>query len=95
MAGGYRSYDLCAPDVVRDIRMLLAAGLPTRTIREVLPCVEDRGTTVGDCMADRLRDRLTELRPNSPTWPPPATLWPLCSPTQHGWPLWAPRPDAG
>ncbi|GAA3589163.1 MerR family transcriptional regulator [Streptomyces osmaniensis] len=60
-AGGHRSYDLCAPDVVRDIRMLPAAGLPTRTIREVLPCVENRGTTVGDCMADRLRDRLTEL----------------------------------
>ncbi|MFD5013503.1 MerR family transcriptional regulator [Streptomyces chartreusis] len=60
-AGGHRSYDLCAPDVVRDIRMLLASGLPTRTIREVLPCVENRGTTVGDCMADRLRDRLTEL----------------------------------
>ncbi|MFD5846448.1 MerR family transcriptional regulator [Streptomyces chartreusis] len=60
-AGGHRSYDLCAPDVVRDIRMLLAAGLPTRTIREVLPCVENRGTTVGDCMSDRLRDRLTEL----------------------------------
>lgn len=61
-AGGHRSYDDNAPDVVRDIRMLLAAGLPTRTIREVLPCVENRGTTVGDCMAGRLRARLDDLR---------------------------------
>lgn len=60
-AGGQRSYGEGASEVVRDIRMLLAAGLPTRTIREVLPCVENCGTTVGDCMADRLRDRLSDL----------------------------------
>ncbi|MEV6103176.1 MerR family transcriptional regulator [Streptomyces sp. NPDC051940] len=60
-SGGHRSYDEGAPEVVTGIRLLLDAGLPTRTIREVLPCVENCGTTVGDCMADRLRDRLAEL----------------------------------
>ncbi|MFJ2826097.1 MerR family transcriptional regulator [Streptomyces sp. NPDC087263] len=59
--GGHRSYDADAPTAVRGIRLLLDAGLPTRVIREVLPCVEDDGTTVGDCMADRLRGRLCEL----------------------------------
>ena len=35
---GYRDYDDAAEQVVRQIRALLAAGLPTQVIRQVLPC---------------------------------------------------------
>ncbi len=35
---GYRTYDETAYDAVLRIRALLAAGLPTRVIRQVLPC---------------------------------------------------------
>lgn len=35
---GYRTYDDTAIGVVLRIRALLAAGLPTRVIRQVLPC---------------------------------------------------------
>ena len=35
---GYRTYDETAPAAVLRIRALLAAGLPTRIIRQVLPC---------------------------------------------------------
>ncbi|WP_443333658.1 MerR family transcriptional regulator [Streptomyces sp. CB02460] len=37
LAGGHRRYDADAPAVVRRIRALLDAGLPTRTIRDLLP----------------------------------------------------------
>ncbi|MCP2169812.1 MerR family transcriptional regulator [Goodfellowiella coeruleoviolacea] len=36
---GYRDYDEGAVDTVRDIRTLLAAGLPTALIAELLPCM--------------------------------------------------------
>ncbi|RCH70197.1 MerR family transcriptional regulator [Streptomyces sp. SDr-06] len=35
---GYRVYDADTEDSVTRIRALLAAGLPTRVIRQVLPC---------------------------------------------------------
>ncbi|MFI6684209.1 MerR family transcriptional regulator [Streptomyces sp. NPDC050485] len=35
---GYRTYDVAAEETVVRIRALLAAGLPTRVIRQVLPC---------------------------------------------------------
>lgn len=62
---GYREYD--EPDVatVRNIRTLLAAGLSTATIAEVLPCmVADGEQLVPGCpeMVDGLveeRDRIT------------------------------------
>lgn len=38
---GYREYDKPAVDTVRRIRALLAAGLPTETIRQALPCIVD------------------------------------------------------
>lgn len=57
--GGQRVYDEGAADVVRNIRMLLDAGLPTKVIREVLPCVEPDG--IHACVADRLRAQLSEI----------------------------------
>ncbi|MEU5977476.1 MerR family transcriptional regulator [Streptomyces sp. NPDC047315] len=39
--GGYREYDDGDVDTVRAIRTLLAAGLGTRTIAELLPCTVD------------------------------------------------------
>ncbi|WP_372407064.1 MerR family transcriptional regulator [Streptomyces luteireticuli] len=56
--GGHRSYAADAPLVVGRIRGLLDAGLPTRVIREVLPCVEGDGLFVHPCVGDRLRDQL-------------------------------------
>ncbi|MEV0838834.1 MerR family transcriptional regulator [Actinocatenispora sera] len=59
---GYREYDDSAVDTVRRIRALLAAGLPTRTIRTVLPCATGDGT-VHPCpgVLDLLRNRLATL----------------------------------
>ncbi|EMF02266.1 MerR family transcriptional regulator [Streptomyces mobaraensis NBRC 13819 = DSM 40847] len=56
--GGHRSYGPEAPLAVRRIRALLDAGLPTRVIREVLPCVEGDGLFVHPCVSDRLREQL-------------------------------------
>jgi DNA-binding transcriptional MerR regulator len=38
---GYREYDERAPATVARIRAMLAAGLPTALIGEILPCVVD------------------------------------------------------
>jgi DNA-binding transcriptional MerR regulator len=43
-ANGYRDYDDQTVDTVRRIRALLAAGLPTRIIHQVLPCTMDEAT---------------------------------------------------
>jgi DNA-binding transcriptional MerR regulator len=59
--GGHRHYADDAPTVVRRIRTLLAAGLPTRVIREVLPCASGSGEVLDACTLDRLRGRLTGL----------------------------------
>src|SRR3954471_8132306 len=40
---GYRVYAESDVDVVRHVRMLLAAGLNTRFISNVLPCMVDTG----------------------------------------------------
>jgi DNA-binding transcriptional MerR regulator len=40
---GYRDYAESDVDVVRHVRMLLAAGLNTEFIRNVLPCMVDTG----------------------------------------------------
>ncbi|GAA3881946.1 MerR family transcriptional regulator [Saccharothrix violaceirubra] len=39
-ANGYREYDERFVDRVRQIRGLLDAGLPTRIIRQILPCLD-------------------------------------------------------
>ncbi|MEU9125050.1 MerR family transcriptional regulator [Streptomyces sp. NPDC048506] len=61
-ANGYREYDDRTVVTVRSIRALLAAGLPTRLIRRVLPCTSD-GATVRPCpgVLDGLRDQLDVL----------------------------------
>ncbi|MEJ3658283.1 MerR family transcriptional regulator [Actinomycetes bacterium KLBMP 9759] len=71
---GYREYTEDAVGAVRRIRTLLAAGLPTRTIAEVLPCivevgVEDVASTCPDDLAvyladerSRITDAITELQ---------------------------------
>ncbi|MFE1308446.1 MerR family transcriptional regulator [Streptomyces sp. NPDC058755] len=43
-ANGYREYDDRTVETVRRIRALLAVGLPTRLIRQVLPCTFDEAT---------------------------------------------------
>lgn len=59
---GYRYYDSAAEGTVLRIRALLAAGLPTRTIRRLLPCAEEDGTVL-PCAGtiDLMRDQLAEL----------------------------------
>lgn len=43
-ANGYREYDERTVETVRRVRALLAVGLPTRIIRQVLPCTLDEAT---------------------------------------------------
>ncbi|MEU6585410.1 MerR family transcriptional regulator [Nocardia sp. NPDC046763] len=67
-SNGYRSYPATAPDRVARIRELLDAGLPTRDIRELLPCATDSGfqhcdhsrRVVSDGL-DRLDDQIADL----------------------------------
>ncbi|MBE8519694.1 MerR family transcriptional regulator [Amycolatopsis sp. H6(2020)] len=55
---GHRRYAEDASAIVEDIRTLLAAGLPTAVIREVLPCVEGPGLELEHCAAPALREQL-------------------------------------
>jgi DNA-binding transcriptional MerR regulator len=55
---GHRRYADDVPVVVGHIRALLAAGLPTGVIREVLPCVERPGPELQHCAAPTLREQL-------------------------------------
>jgi len=58
LPSGYREYTDSDLATVRHIRALLAAGLPTSTIAQVLPCVrDDRDRLVPTCP-----DMITELR---------------------------------
>ncbi|MET9609378.1 MerR family transcriptional regulator [Streptomyces sp. NPDC006512] len=57
---GHRRYDDAAPAAVRRIRALLDAGLPTRVIRDLLPCVHQDGT-VADCQLETLQKHLQGL----------------------------------
>jgi DNA-binding transcriptional MerR regulator len=59
---GYREYDADAVGAVRRIRTLLAAGLPTRTIAEVLPCVVEVGDTVATVCPDEMAVSLADER---------------------------------
>lgn len=58
---GYREYLVSDVDVVRRIRGLLAAGLPTATIASVLPCIREEGErlvpTCPDLIAQLRRER--------------------------------------
>lgn len=66
-ANGYRSYDEFYVDRVLQIRGLLDAGLPTRLIKQILPCLEaPRAIHFPDATPEMLatleheRDRMTE-----------------------------------
>src|ERR1044071_9194206 len=62
---GYRVYAESDVDVVRHVQMLLAAGLNTTFIREVLPCMVDTGDGLAPGCPELLphlnkeRDRIT------------------------------------
>lgn len=64
--GGQREFDEDAVDRVRFFQQLYAAGLPSRRIAELLPCV-DTGTTTSDqrtmlaAERARIQQRVDEL----------------------------------
>lgn len=58
MPNGYREYDEYLVDRVIQIRGLLDAGLPTRIIRQILPCL-DKPRTIH--FADATPEMLTTL----------------------------------
>jgi DNA-binding transcriptional MerR regulator len=62
LPNGYRDYAAETEETVRRVRSLLAAGLPTRIIRQILPCTAG-DATLRPCpgVLDSLRDRLTVL----------------------------------
>lgn len=51
LPNGYREYADDAPVIVRQIRGLLDAGVPTEVIREVLPCAEGAAPRLTPCPA--------------------------------------------
>ncbi|MER6548222.1 MerR family transcriptional regulator [Streptomyces sp. NPDC001250] len=59
---GYRDYDDDAEQTVAQVRALLAAGLPTHVIRQLLPCALADGS-LRPCpgVVDTLRSQLTRL----------------------------------
>ncbi|MFJ6569418.1 MerR family transcriptional regulator [Streptomyces sp. NPDC091292] len=66
-ANGYRAYDERLVDRVLQIRGLLDAGLPTRIIKQILPCLDKpRSIVFADATPDMLatleqeRDRMTD-----------------------------------
>jgi DNA-binding transcriptional MerR regulator len=56
---GYRDYDSDAVRVVAFIQDLYRAGLPSKVIRDILPCSQPPGPN-GDCAA--LKERIREVR---------------------------------
>ncbi|MFD4375390.1 MerR family transcriptional regulator [Streptomyces sp. NPDC058486] len=59
--GGQRVYGSDAPAVVRRIRALLGAGLPTRVIAEVLDCVCGSESEIEPCLSPLLVARLDAI----------------------------------
>jgi DNA-binding transcriptional MerR regulator len=59
-ASGQRTYDQAAVDRVRLVQQLYAAGLSSRTIAQLMPCV-DAGvaTPESEALLTRERDRIT------------------------------------
>lgn len=67
-SNGYRTYTEDAPAVVEQIRGFLDSGLTTRAIRELMPCLCEKGLrhcghsrAVLDDGLDRLERRIAEL----------------------------------
>jgi DNA-binding transcriptional MerR regulator len=59
-ANGYREYGPDAAAAVSRIRALMAIGLPTDTIRDILPCDGAAGPRPGACPA--LAEKIREIR---------------------------------
>nr|WSW67321.1 MerR family transcriptional regulator [Streptomyces sp. NBC_00995] len=59
--GGHRHYTADASITVAHIRTLLAAGLPTKTIRDLLPCFLGDGPELDACVLEHLREQLRKL----------------------------------
>ncbi|OLT05041.1 MerR family transcriptional regulator [Pseudonocardia sp. CNS-004] len=63
---GYREYGDAIVDRVLQVRGLLDAGLPTRVIKQILPCLETRVIHVADATPETIAtlegelDRMTE-----------------------------------
>ncbi|WJV50570.1 MerR family transcriptional regulator [Streptomyces flavofungini] len=55
-ASGYREFDASDVATVRRIRILLAAGLNTDLIREVLPCMADEGAILAPTCEEMAQD---------------------------------------
>jgi DNA-binding transcriptional MerR regulator len=55
-SSGYREYQASDVNNVRRIRVLLAAGLNTDLIREVLPCMADDGAILAPTCEEMARD---------------------------------------
>lgn len=55
-ASGYREFDESDVAAVRRIRILLAAGLNTDLIREVLPCMADEGAILAPTCEEMAQD---------------------------------------
>ncbi|WP_078954132.1 MerR family transcriptional regulator [Streptomyces globisporus] len=60
-SGGQRVYGSDAPAVVRRVRTLLGAGLPTRIIAEVLDCVCGSEAEIEPCLSPLLVARLDAI----------------------------------
>jgi DNA-binding transcriptional MerR regulator len=59
--GGHRQYAPDAPVAVGRIRTLLAAGIPTKVIRDLMPCFTGNGAELDACVLDHLRTQLADL----------------------------------
>ncbi|CAM5308150.1 MerR family transcriptional regulator [Streptomyces griseomycini] len=59
-ASGYREFDESDVATVRRIRILLAAGLNTDLIREVLPCMADEGAILAPTCEEMAQDLKAE-----------------------------------
>ncbi len=55
-ASGYRSYTDQDVEVVRRVRQLIDAGLTTRTIRAVLPCLVERAGRLEPICSETVND---------------------------------------
>jgi DNA-binding transcriptional MerR regulator len=64
-ANGYRSYPYGAVEIVKQIRALLHAGLPTEVIRCALPCLDGHHIDVSEepdgPLATRLREEVANI----------------------------------
>jgi DNA-binding transcriptional MerR regulator len=58
---GHRHFTTDAPTTVAQIRTLLAAGLPTKVIRDLMPCLLGDGPEVDACVLGHLQKQLSDL----------------------------------